>query len=268
MRPLRVLSLGAGVQSSTLSLMMAKGEIEPADHAVFADTQAEPQPVYEYLDYIIPLLPFPVHIVTAGNIEKDFMAALRNPKGRCSQPPFMVKNRQTGKSGRLWRKCTRDYKLIPIRQQIRKLIKKGQTVEQIIGISLDEAHRMKASDVKYITNVYPLVDKKLNRNDCMNWIKRHLYKMPPKSACRICPYIDNHRLRYMKYSNRSDYDRLVSFDKGIRIAQQQTINGAKITGEIYVHRECKPIDEIDLSTAEDHGQVDMFGEECEGMCGL
>ena len=35
------LSLGAGVQSSTLALMAAKGEIGPMpDAAIFADTQA------------------------------------------------------------------------------------------------------------------------------------------------------------------------------------------------------------------------------------
>lgn len=35
---LRVLSLGAGVQSTTLALMMAHGEVEVPDAAIFADT--------------------------------------------------------------------------------------------------------------------------------------------------------------------------------------------------------------------------------------
>ena len=38
---LRILSLGAGVQSSTLALMVANGEIDPVDCAIFADTQSE-----------------------------------------------------------------------------------------------------------------------------------------------------------------------------------------------------------------------------------
>lgn len=35
---MRILSLGAGVQSSTLALMAEHGEIEKPDYAIFADT--------------------------------------------------------------------------------------------------------------------------------------------------------------------------------------------------------------------------------------
>ena len=48
-----VLSLGAGVQSSTLALMAAAGEVTPMpDAAIFADTQAEPAGVYRWLDWL------------------------------------------------------------------------------------------------------------------------------------------------------------------------------------------------------------------------
>ena len=40
---LQIISLGAGVQSSTMAMMAAAGEITPMPHAaIFADTQAEP----------------------------------------------------------------------------------------------------------------------------------------------------------------------------------------------------------------------------------
>ena len=39
---LRILSLGAGVQSTTLALMAAHGEVEAPDCAIFADTGWEP----------------------------------------------------------------------------------------------------------------------------------------------------------------------------------------------------------------------------------
>jgi hypothetical protein len=42
---LRILSLGAGVQSTTLALMVAHGELEPIDCAIFSDTQSEPEAV-------------------------------------------------------------------------------------------------------------------------------------------------------------------------------------------------------------------------------
>jgi hypothetical protein len=49
---LRVLSLGAGVQSTTLLLMSVYGELPPLDYAIFADTGWEPARVYEHLDRV------------------------------------------------------------------------------------------------------------------------------------------------------------------------------------------------------------------------
>ena len=36
----------------------------------------------------------------------------------------------------------------------------------------------------------------------------------------------------------------------------------------FLHRSCVPLSEIDLITPEDRGQGTLFGEECEGMCGV
>lgn len=265
--PIRILSLGCGVQSSCLALMMREGEIEPVDNAVFADTGCEPQVVYDYLDYLRPLLPFPVHVVSAGNIADDFIESLADADRRCGQPPFYVYDQAKEKHGVLWRQCTSDYKIQPIRRKSQEL-REGRPVEQLIGISLDESHRMKDSGVRYITNAYPLIDLRMSRHDCLQWIKRHGYSVPPKSACWLCPYMSNARLRQMKDKTPEEWGKLVEFDSKMRQMQQEVINGAKITGTLYVHRSCIPIDQVDLSTDADRGQLDMFGEECEGMCGL
>lgn len=51
--PIHILSLGAGVQSSTLALMAAAGEVTPMPvAAVFADTGDEPTSVYRWLDWL------------------------------------------------------------------------------------------------------------------------------------------------------------------------------------------------------------------------
>ena len=36
----------------------------------------------------------------------------------------------------------------------------------------------------------------------------------------------------------------------------------------WLHRSCVPLEEVDLSTEMDAGQLDMFGNECEGLCGV
>lgn len=69
MNPLRVISLGAGVQSTTMALMAAHGEIGPMpDAAIFADTGDEPEAVYAHLRWLTSpnVLPFPVKIATHG----------------------------------------------------------------------------------------------------------------------------------------------------------------------------------------------------------
>ena len=82
-------------------------------------------------------------------------------------------------------------------------------------------------------------------------IDRNGYKMPPKSACIGCPYHDNAQWRDA-----------VEFDKGIRN------NLHNVTMTAYVHRSLVPLNEVDLSTERDRGQMDLFGNECEGMCGV
>src|SRR6185312_6409734 len=73
---LRVLSLGASVQSTTLALMATHGEVGPIpDCAIFSDTGWEPRAVYEHPAWLISpnVLPFSVHIVSAGNIRADLL---------------------------------------------------------------------------------------------------------------------------------------------------------------------------------------------------
>jgi hypothetical protein len=114
---LRVLSLGAGVQSSTLALMIAKGELPMIDCAIFADTQAEPAAVYRHLDWLEKQLPFPVHRVTAGNLRENILDAVIGHSRMDARPPFFV-----GTGGMLNRQCTQDFKIIPIVRKIRELI--------------------------------------------------------------------------------------------------------------------------------------------------
>ena len=152
---MRALSLGAGVQSTTLALLAKHGEVTPMpDCAIFADTQAEPAAVYTHLDWLEKQLPFPVHRVTAGNL-RERIGQLR-PSGRTRY--LDIPAWTPGKDGRgspINRSCTASYKLEPIRKKVRELAgiyrKRSPTepiVEQWIGISSDEAQRMKPAREK------------------------------------------------------------------------------------------------------------------------
>jgi len=80
---IHILSLGAGVQSSTLALMAAVGEVTPMPKAaIFADTQAEPASVYKWLDWLEGRLPFPVRRVTKGSLEEMALSVRTSATGK------------------------------------------------------------------------------------------------------------------------------------------------------------------------------------------
>lgn len=248
---MNVISLGAGVQSSTMALMAAHGEITPMpDCAIFADTQAEPKHVYEWLDWLETKLPFPVHRVTAGSLTESALSG-RNSTGQEFQP---IPWHMDGALGR--RQCTREYKLSPLYKKVRELGATSKTpVRMWVGISVDEIFRKKPARVKYVENVWPLLEKNMYRLDCLNWMKKHGYPKPSKSACVFCPYHGNEEWRDVKENDPRGWELAVEVDRAIRA------NGVKQ----YAHRTLVPLDQVDLSKST---QTDMWNEECEGMCGV
>lgn len=259
---LRVLSLGAGVQSTTLALMAAHGEIKPPDCAIFADTQWEPQSVYRHLDWLEPRLPFPVRRVSRGSIREN-VRTQQNSWGKYASVPWhLVKPDGSISMGR--RQCTNEYKLQMIMREIRHLLGKGprdhiaaNSAEVLIGISRDEAHRMKPARQRYMLNRWPLIELGLRRSDCLRWLERQGYPEPPKSACLGCPFHDNAYWRHLRDTSPYEWADTVIADRELR---QDTTRRSKQ----FMHRDCVPLDEVDLSV--DDRQLDLFGNECLGLC--
>ena len=107
-----ILSLGAGVQSSTMALMAKHGEILPNDDLVciFSDTQAEPKSVYKHLEWLKEVLPFPVITVTAGSLtEKSLKPFKRKSDGMsymAKEIPLFGILPNGKKTGAIGRQCT------------------------------------------------------------------------------------------------------------------------------------------------------------------
>ncbi|HEX8418480.1 MAG TPA: hypothetical protein VF638_00545 [Sphingomonas sp.] len=295
---LRALSLGAGVQSTTLALMAAHGEIGPMpDCAIFADTGWEPKAVYEHLDWLRSpnVLPFPVHIVSAGDLRADLLAGARGERWasipaftRTVTPagtelpvydeddngdPMIVGTRIVATErvgiGMIRRQCTGDYKIVPIRRKVRQLLgiagrrsPKVAVAEQWIGISLDEAIRMKPLFEDWQVNRWPLIERGMTRRDCLRWLARHGYPLPPKSSCIGCPFHSDAVWRRMRDDDPGSWADAVEVDRAIRTGFRG------IRADVYLHRSAVPLDEADLTTDAERGQLDLWANECEGMCGV
>src|SRR5438874_10289831 len=88
---LRCLSLGAGIQSSTVLLLACEGVIPRFDVALFADTGWEPKAVYANLARLrahAAKFDIPVRTVSAGNIRDDAL----DPAHRFVSMPLHVLN--------------------------------------------------------------------------------------------------------------------------------------------------------------------------------
>jgi hypothetical protein len=285
---LRVLSLGAGVQSTTLALLIKHGDVPLVDRAIFADTGAEPRAVYDHLAWLQTpgLLPFPIDVVSEGhNLRDEIMASTRGEglRGSHARPPFYVLNGYDGTRGMIRRQCTGDYKIDPINKRVRELLglkprspwPKDVRVEQLYGISLDEVTRMRTNSVPTIANHYPLVDLGLRRYDCLRWLERHGYPRPPKSACTFCPYRSDSSWRHLKDTDPEGWQDAVAMDRAIRTGLRED----SLVGELYLHASLQPLELVDLRTAAERGQpalfplgdeldeVNHFENECEGLCG-
>lgn len=219
--------------------------------AIFADTQWEPKAVYDWLDWLETRLPFPVYRVTAGSIREDTIRSRNSNGQRFSAIPWFM----PGAMGR--RQCTREYKLDPIRRKMRELVGPRGKCSVLIGISADEAHRMKPSRNKWQTHKWPLVDLRMSRADCLSWMQKNGYPQPPKSSCLGCPYHSDAQWREIK-KNPEEWADVVFIDKIIR-------KQPKMKLEQFMHRSCVPIDEAAFNN---DTQADLFGNECEGMCGV
>jgi hypothetical protein len=169
------------------------------------------------------------------------------------------------------------YKINPVVQKVRQLLnlekgekrKKETEVEMLMGISRDEVFRIKTNRIKYITNVYPLVDLKMTREDCLTWMEESKYPKPPRSACTFCPYHSNKEWKEIK-KNKEEWDEVVAMDKAIRHQEKYKAkhkDSTEVLDELYLHREGIPIDEVDFDKKKDADQLDLFQSDCEGMCG-
>ena len=260
------LSLGAGVQSSALLVLSCTDDRVPRpDVAIFSDTGDEPEYVYGYLKLLAEWAkPHGVEIftATAGVLSDDTLN-----RGKFVPIPLYTLHKD-GTKGVLRRQCTREYKITPINKKVREVLgykprqHKKHKVRAMLGISTDEMTRMKASWDKWVTNTYPLIDLGISRSDCYQIMADADLPKPKKSACIYCPYHDDGYWQYMKDELPVEFRKAVEFDEAIR---NRTMKGAEAPA--FVHRSCVPLGEA-VFNANDPDQVDLFTNECEGMCGV
>lgn len=252
-----VQSYGAGVQSRAMLHMSINGDLPRPDLVIFADTQAEPEAVYQAVkedQAAAEAAGVPFHIVTEGDLSAT-------DKWSGVFIPAFTLHPQTGSRGMLRRQCTGRFKVAPIRRHLRALGYKH--VRMWLGITTDEAIRVKPSDVKWIENAYPLIERGMSREDCQAYLTEQGIAAV-KSACVFCPYRSEYGWARIR-ANASDWKAAVEYDRQLRDKRPEA-------GELFIHPDRVPLEQAaipDLSTMVSLFDGDEgFGNECEGHCGV
>ena len=272
---MRILNLGGGVQSTTLYLMVLRGEVAPIDCAIFADLGEEPKSVYAHMEWLKSLGGPTIHVVSAGILGNDLIHGINSTGQRHASIPAFTAQNEGKPLGIMRRQCTSEYKIKPIERFIRRELlglEKGQRIKtkltQLFGISLDEAGRatrIKSNSPHWSEVEFPLCDKMMTRSDCVKWLEA--FGIPhtvPRSACVFCPYKSDHEWLLLRESDSDGWNRAVEIDEALRV--DGVVVNRNCNDKLYLHKSCIPLKEVHLTDGE-RGQS-AFSFECEGGCAL
>ena len=288
---LTVISLGGGVQSSVMALMANEGAFDRIpDCAIFADTRWEPPSIYEHLTWLKDRLSFPLYVVDNGRSLREDVKALTNHSGSRNYVdiPVYLKGRDGEGDGIGRRQCTDNYKIRPIRRRIREMlglrprqrVPAGTSVELWLGISTDEAIRIKDSRDRWMTNRYPahrggdvprglrrLVVGPLRQAPGTVGLRRLPLPVPPALGGDQAQSLPPTKRRACPRPDRG-WPEL--FAEAVEI-NARLRDGLALDKTPYLHSLRMPLaqavalDEAEMSAG---GHADGFGNECEGHCGV
>ena len=208
-----VLSFGGGTQSSHLLEEHLRGRIH-YDFIIFSDTGAEPHFIHSQVEWWQKRLeeqgcttPFIIttHSSMQGGLEEMLYRYIYTSYQRFQLPLYFKVYAEDGslKNGGLMpRQCTGDFKIIPVQQQARKLIKerlglapnkqipRNVGIVMDIGFSFDEVKRVGgyvSHQSKYIYLAYPLIEKGLTTQDSIKYLIENGFPSR-RSRCYFCPF--------------------------------------------------------------------------------
>ena len=276
---MKILSCGAGMQSSALHLMscenaLAKIRGEPPvwpqvpiyDISIFCDLGFEPPWVKKQVEFLanaghscgVPLVSLDSPLYT------DFMENF-GERRTISIPWWTIK--EDGHKSKMPRNCTIDYKVELISKYVRwELLgyKKGQRLreedkkahEMHMGFSAEESRRCKESPNPMFVNKFPLVGMGLTRADNFAYIKDVWGLETKASACSFCPFHKNYFFKFLRENEPEQYSQVVGVDELLRDKNPKP----PMDSDLFISRSRKRL--MDLT------DEDCNDAECFEYCGM
>lgn len=165
--------------------------------------------------------------------------------------------------GKMRRQCTREYKIVPIEREIRTMllemglaketnhkppqirINPGTIVESWIGYTTDEIERVnRLYQAKWQRFRFPLIEMRMSKADCLQWLKDN--NKPPRlsSACKKCPLIGNKQRRQIRDNDPDGWQETLQFDDDLRSGKLRIVATAK--GDLYLSNQFIPLRDVNI----------------------
>lgn len=230
LKPKIVWSCGGGVQSSAIAALIIKGRLPKPDYAVMVDVGYEKASTWENVCGVLQ----PALAQVGVNLQiiktTDYRTnELFDASGHLIIPAYRLF--EDGTKTKFNTHCSGPWKQKVVMKWLR-----DQGVEAArdwLGITTDEARRVRTSNIKWFAYEYPLIRLGMDRVDCHTLIYSMGWERVLHSSCYLCPQQDDEQWRYIKNNYPDDWAEAVAMDKRIR----------EIDAGLYLHRSCLPLDE-------------------------
>ncbi len=264
---MKILSCGAGMQSTALALMSCANKLIKEDKTeqfnfsyteqvpiydliLFCDLGLEPAWVMDQVRFIKTACEWsgiPFHVIKS-TLYEDYIENFG--KKRVVSIPFWSTD-ENGKKGKMMRNCTLDYKINLMQNFVRWEIlgyRKGERThpedlkahEMHLGFSKEEERRCSENPHKMFVNKFPLCEMNLVRADNYAYIKDVWGLDSKASACCFCPFHTNYFFKFIKHNHTDEYKKTVQFDEILEKEQPNT----KINSKLYISKSRKRIKDL------------------------
>jgi len=244
-----VWSCGGGTQSGAIAVLIAQGKLPKPDLCFMTDTGREKASTWPFVQgFIRPNLQrvgLDLTIIKAT----DFASTDIFFDNTVLLPGFTT---QSGSVGKLSPFCSGKWKRDVGERYMRSIgIEKARNW---IGISLDEARRIRNQHRQWLQLWYPLIfEVPMRRHQCVELIRAtgwtdHI----PHSACYMCPNLGDAEWIDMQRNWPEDFQRACELEADVR----------EKDAHFYLHPSCTPLAQVDF-----YQQHTMFAERgCTGGC--
>lgn len=223
-----VWSCGGGIQSTAMAILICKGMLPKPDYAIMTDCGWERQSTWDYVNnVIIPKLreiDLPLQIIRTTDYGDNDLY----DNNHLIIPAY---RRDRDRVIKFKTHCSNKWKVKPVKRWLK--MQGIQRCENWIGISADEARRMKQSGYKWFQLRYPLIELDMDRAECLWTIGNADWPQPQRTSCLMCPHQNDKAWQLMRKTYPEDWARALEIEEEMR----------KRDPDIYLHRSLRPLNE-------------------------